>query len=189
MIVTNRGSMPGDVLVLTKPLGTGIHSTALKQGLLEAGEADLLGQTMAALNKGAALAMQEVGVSACTDVTGFGLMGHLLEMMKASGTSAIVDSGKVPMLPRTLEMAASGVVPGGTRNNYDYTAPFVEYGEEVPEVKRLLLNDAQTSGGLLISVAETRLDSLMDMMSENGVMETAPIGRVLEEQTYRIAVR
>ena len=110
-IVTNRSARPGDVLILTKALGTGILSTALKRGLLDEDQVAGLVTVMAALNRDAAEAMQKIGVSACTDVTGFGLLGHLREMMAASGTSALVNAGQVPLLPGALELATSGVVP------------------------------------------------------------------------------
>jgi cysteine desulfurase len=188
-IITNRSAKPGDVLVLTKPLGTGILSTGLKQGLLEREQADLLVETMARLNKDAAEAMQSVGVSACTDVTGFGLLGHLLEMMTGSGTSAVVQAGRVRFLPGVVELATSGVIPGGTVNNKDYTAPSVTYEEAVSEVVRLLLNDAQTSGGLLISISRDKADRILDLMDEKGVRDAVIIGEVIQEERARIKVR
>lgn len=182
-VLTNRGARPGDALVLTKPIGTGILSTALKQGLLDGAQADLLTNTMASLNRAAAEAMIEIGASACTDVTGFGLMGHLLEMMAGSGTSASVVAHRVPLLPGVVELAASGVVPGGTVSNRDYTGPRVEFGADVPETARILLNDAQTSGGLLISVAADRADRLVGLLEERGVTGAAAIGTVEVEGT------
>ena len=177
-VLTNRGAEPGDALVLTKPIGTGVLSTALKQGLLEPGQAAMLADTMAALNRGAAEAMIEVGANACTDVTGFGLLGHLLEMMAGSGTSATVEAGKLPLLPGAIELAASGVVPGGTLNNLDYTASHVDFAGDVPEAMRVLLNDAQTSGGLLISLPADRAGRLVGLLKERGALGAALIGTV-----------
>jgi cysteine desulfurase NifS/selenium donor protein len=177
-IVTNRGSMPGDVLVLTKPLGTGILSTALKRGLLDGDQTARLVEVMAGLNRDAADAMQKTGVNACTDVTGFGLLGHLREMMDSSGTSAVISAGEVPLLSGALRLATSGVIPGGTVNNREYTAPAVSYEDAVPEVLRVLLNDAQTSGGLLISVPADKAGSLMALLEEKGVEGAAVIGSV-----------
>jgi cysteine desulfurase NifS/selenium donor protein len=177
-VLTNRGARPGDALVLTKPLGTGILSTALKRGLLEAGQAGLLTATMAFLNRGAAEAVAEVGANACTDVTGFGLMGHLLEMMAGSGTRASVAAHRVPLLAGVVELAASGIVPGGTLNNRDHTAPHVEFGADVPEAARILLNDAQTSGGLLVSLPAERADRLLGLLEGRGVARAAAIGTV-----------
>jgi selenium donor protein len=188
-IVTNRSARPGDVLVLTKPIGTGILATGLKQGRLEAGQADTLTETMAALNGPAAEAMLAIGVSACTDVTGFGLLGHLLEMMTGSGTSAVIEASRVPLLPGVMELAASGVVPGGTLNNMEHTAPSVRYEDKVSETRRLLVNDAQTSGGLLISLPEEKAGTLVEMLAEKGVRASAVIGRVVAAADAKIAVQ
>ena len=161
-VVTNRGSRPGDVLVLTKPIGTGILSTALKRDLLEDSQKTALIDTMSSLNRSASEAMQEAGVSACTDVTGFGLLGHLLEMMNGSDTTATVRFSDVPLLAGVVELAVSGVVPGGTKDNFGFTEPSVEYADELSDVKRLILNDAQTSGGLLISIPEKKSGKLIE---------------------------
>jgi cysteine desulfurase NifS/selenium donor protein len=187
-IVTNRGAKPGDWLVLTKPIGTGILATALKQGLLDAGQTQVLVETMASLNMRAAEAMLEVGVNACTDVTGFGLLGHLLEMMTGSGTSAEIEASRVHFLPGAIELVTSGVIPGGTRNNMEYTAPSVRYADGVPEVKQVLLNDAQTSGGLLISLPEERVETLMTLLVEKGMEWASVVGRVVPGADPKIAV-
>ncbi|OGC02599.1 selenide, water dikinase SelD, partial [candidate division KSB1 bacterium RBG_16_48_16] len=126
-IVKNNSARPGDVLVLTKPLGTGILATALKQKLLDEEQQTLLIRTMSALNREASEAMQEIGVNACTDVTGFGLPGHLLEMMRGSSTTAVLEWQRVPFLAGARELAASGIIPGGTRDNYAYTSPYIRY--------------------------------------------------------------
>ena len=178
-IVTNRSALPGDVLILTKPLGTGILSTALKRGLLDEDQTRRLVEVMAALNRDAAEAMQETGVSACTDVTGFGLLGHLREMMAGSGTSAVISARQVPLLTGALQLATSGVVPGGTVNNREYTAPAVSYDDGVPEVLRVMLNDAQTSGGLLISVPGDKADGLLESLGQRAVDGAAVIGSVV----------
>ncbi len=188
-IITNRGAKPGDVLVLTKPLGTGILSTALKQGLLEPEQTGLLMDTMAALNRSAAEAMLAIGVNACTDVTGFGLLGHLLEMMKGSGTSAVIETGRVRFLAGAADLAASGIAPGGSVNNLDYTRPFVGYAAKISDLKRLLLNDAQTSGGLLIAVPGDRSDALMAALTARGIEEASVIGWVITEGDRRITVK
>jgi cysteine desulfurase len=177
-VLTNRGARPGDAIVLTKPLGTGILSTALKQGLLTTAQAEMLADTMAALNRDAAEAMAEVGVNACTDVTGFGLLGHLLEMMRGSGTSASIEARRVPVLESALELAASGTVPGGTLSNRDYTGSHVDFADDVPEALRMLLNDAQTSGGLLISLAGAAAERLVGLLRDRGVTRAAVIGKV-----------
>jgi cysteine desulfurase len=186
-VVTNRGARPGDVLVLTKPIGTGVLSTALKRGLLDGDKSGLLVRTMSALNRGASEAMQETGVNACTDITGFGLVGHLLEMMNGSGTTAVISAAKVPLIPGVAELAVSGVVPGGTENNFVYTEPHVEYGRAVSRATKLVLNDAQTSGGLLISVPRDRLDTLTARLGAKGEL-AAVIGEVVRAGEKRIVV-
>ncbi|MBN1213557.1 MAG: selenide, water dikinase SelD [candidate division Zixibacteria bacterium] len=187
-IITNRGARAGDVLVLTKPLGTGILSTALKQGLLEDDETELLVETMATLNDKAAEAMLELGAHAATDITGFGLLGHLLEMMTGSKTSAVIHAGRVPFLPRVMELATSGVIPGGTNDNFDFTSPQVAYDDRLSSTRRLMLNDAQTSGGLLISIAAGKEKELLGLLGQKGVRTTAAIGRVTEEHDVRIKI-
>ncbi|MDH7559803.1 MAG: selenide, water dikinase SelD [bacterium] len=179
-VVTNRGARAGDVLVLTKPLGTGILSTALKQGLLSKEQAELLYRTMVELNRAAAEAMMTVGVHACTDVTGFGLLGHLLEMMNGSQTAAELLAAEVPILPGVMELATAGVVPGGSKDNERFTAPQVSYASHVSQSQRLVLNDAQTSGGLLIAVAEAKVPRLMEELRQRGVATAAIVGRVRE---------
>ncbi|UCG51806.1 MAG: selenide, water dikinase SelD [Candidatus Latescibacterota bacterium] len=178
-VVTNRNARPGDVLVLTKPIGTGVLSTALKRDLLEENQKETLVNTMASLNRAASEAMQTVGVNACTDVTGFGLLGHLLEMMNGSDVSAVIRVGTIPILPRVVELATSGVIPGGTQDNHNHTAPSVDYDEGISEVKRLVLNDAQTSGGLLISLPENKIERLTRALKKKGVETVAVIGEVV----------
>jgi len=188
-ILTNKNAKIGDNLILTKPIGTGILSTALKQGMLENDQKDLLIKTMAELNKNAAEAMNGFEVHACTDVTGFGLMGHLLEMMNGAGLTARIDFEKVPLLPGVMELATAGVIPGGTNDNYHFTQASVNYKEKLSTVKRLLLNDAQTSGGLLISVSEKDTDGLVAKLRENKVAVAVVIGKVIEPEYAKILVQ
>jgi selenium donor protein len=178
-VLTNRGARPGDALILTKPIGTGVLSTAMKQGLLDDGQARLLFETMAALNRTASEEAQRAGAHACTDVTGFGLIGHLMEMLKASGVSARLVSGEVPLLEGAFDLAASGVVPGGTKDNAAHTATGVRFAGGVSETMRLLLNDAQTSGGLLMAVAGDAAGELLTSLRDRGVQDAAQIGEVV----------
>ncbi len=187
-VLKNNTARPGDALILTKPLGTGILSTALKQGSLDEEQAHLLIKTMSALNKNAAEAMLEIGVNSCTDVTGFGLLGHLLEMMNGSNTSAVIESEAVQLLPGSYETATAGIVPGGTKDNYDYTLSFVEYDSSISEIRRLILNDAQTSGGLLIAIAKEKAEQLLALLHEKDVLAARIIGKVMKPETYRIEV-
>jgi cysteine desulfurase len=187
-VITNRSARPGDELILTKPIGTGILATALKQGMLEETLAEQLVRTMVTLNKTASEIMVEVKVNACTDVTGFGLLGHLMEMMTGSRATAIIDSEAVPLLPGAMEAAVAGIIPGGTKDNMDYTSPFIQYGEKVSPIMRLLLNDAQTSGGLLISVPALKAEIMLKRLREKGIDSAALIGKVVSEEDKRIKV-
>jgi len=180
-IRTNAGAQAGDNLVLTKPLGTGVLSTALKQGAVSAEEAQEAITWMAKLNRAAAEAMQLSGAHACTDVTGFGLLGHLLGMMRASRTRAVIFTEKVPLISRAYDLAAAGIVPGGSKNNLEYTAPFVEYDKGVSGTIRSLLNDAQTSGGLLVSLPEEQTDVFLNEMKSRKEMAVV-IGRVADSK-------
>jgi selenide,water dikinase len=187
-VIKNNSAKPGDVLILTKPIGTGILSTALKQNLLDEASILQLKTTMIELNKSASEVMLEIGVSACTDITGFGLLGHLLGMMITSNTTAVVGIRKVPLVDKILELASSGIIPGGTKNNYEHTLKHVRYSNDISEIKRLILNDAQTSGGLLISVSEAKRKTLLRALNEKEVSTRAVIGRITNFNDFRIVV-
>jgi len=169
-VVRNRGVAPGDALVLTKPIGTGLWGTALKRGLVDEDDAREVIESMAALNKAACEAMVEVGVHAATDVTGFGLLGHLHEMMQASGCSAHVTLGSVPLFERALEWARGGVVPGRTAEVIAWADGFVEWRHPADrDLWMQVLCDPQTSGGLLIAVSEDAVDQLRVALEIRGV--------------------
>lgn len=186
-IVANSTAQAGEVLVMTKPLGTGILSTALKEGRLEQMQADLLTATMAALNKTAAEAMQALGPGAATDITGFGLLGHLLEMMHRSGISAVIEFDQVPFLPGVAELATAGVIPGGSKDNYNHTRPHVFYSDHISQTKRLMLNDAQTSGGLLIALTPEKASKLVGKLRAEKI-DAVIIGRVVPGADYKIMI-
>ena len=187
-IVTNRTAEEGDSLILTKKIGTGILTTAMKQGLLEKDNEKILVDTMLALNRTAAEVMQSIGVNACTDITGFGLLGHLLEMLTGSGKAAEISAGAIPVLPGAMDLAVSGVIPGGTHDNMAYTSNHVQYDDRLSEIRRLILNDAQTSGGLLISAAHDKAAALIEGLKDKGVDDAVIIGRVIPEGKSRITV-
>ncbi len=178
--VTNRNARPGDVLVLTKPIGTGIITTAGKIGVVKKAVLANAITVMETLNKGASEAMMHVGVNACTDVTGFGLLGHLKPMMTASGTAARVFWSKIPLLPGALELAKEGIAPGGTQRNLASLGPKVQHHASLSQEAKVILSDAQTSGGLLISVPKERLARLLEELERHGVAGTAIIGEVFE---------
>ena len=176
--VSNAGARPGDILVLTKPLGTGIVTTGCKAGVAPPGSVETAVETMATLNRAASEAMMEVGVHACTDVTGFGLMGHLTGMLRASGVGAEISASAAPVLPGVDQLLAQGVAPGGTHRNMAGVEVYVDWDDAVTDNERLLLCDAQTSGGLLISVPEERLTQLMGALESNGVETRAVVGHI-----------
>jgi selenide,water dikinase len=176
--VTNAGGQPGDVLLLTKPIGSGILTTAIKRDLLDAEATATVTEVMAELNRAAAEAMVAVGVHACTDITGFGLLGHLHELAAASGVAARVRGSQVPLLPGALDLIEQDVVPGGTRSNEGFLAPFTRWDDAVDPRLRLALVDAQTSGGLLIAVPPDRASELRDALRSAGVRWTASVGEL-----------
>jgi selenide, water dikinase len=186
--ITNAGGQAGDRLVLTKPLGSGILTTAVKRGLLDDEGIALVVDVMAALNRSAADAMRTVGVDACTDVTGFGLLGHLHELALASGVSAIVRAGGVPLLPGVLDLIGQDVVPGGTEANAEYMAAFVQWHDHIETDVRVAFADAQTSGGLLIAVPEARVDALVRALQTAGTKAAAVVGELTAGPAGRIRV-
>jgi selenide, water dikinase len=183
-ILTNTGLRPGDALVLTKPLGVGIATTAVKAGTASGELLDAAVATMCTPNAAAASAALTAGATGCTDVTGFGLLGHLRKMAAASGVDAVVEVGAVPLLPGTRELAEAGTVPGGTRRNRDWVAEVLDVGPGVGETDVVLLADAQTSGGLLFGAEPTLAAAAVTELREQGA-EAAVIGRA-ESGTGRI---
>jgi len=176
-ILDNTKARPGDALVLTKKIGTGIVATGIKAGRCSAQTAEEFMQSMAALNKRASEIMLEVGISTATDITGFGLIGHLNEVLTASRLTARMHGKAVPVFAEAVSMAEMGMVPGGTRANQKNYDPFVEWVKDVSATDRILLNDAQTSGGLLIFVPAARKDRLIaDLQKAN--ITAAHIGDV-----------
>ena len=176
--VSNAGAKPGDILVLSKPIGTGIITTAGKQGVVDPDVMAGAVETMAALNKPGALAMQRVGVNAATDITGFGLLGHLKSMVKGSGVAAEINLAAVPVLPGARELLENGVAPGGTHRNVSSVNDAVSWDAVLTDEDRLLLCDAQTSGGLLVSVPADRADALVNALREEGAPCAAVVGRI-----------
>ncbi len=178
-IVTNAGARGGDVLVLTKPLGTGILTTALKRGAIPSEDLGEAVRAMTTLNDRAAQAMVAAGAHAATDITGFGLLGHGGGMARASGVRFIFDARAVPFMERVLELIEAGIVPGGTRHNAETHATFTDFSSNVAQAVRVGLSDAQTSGGLLISVAADAADSLSRELHACGAL-AALVGEVRE---------
>jgi selenide,water dikinase len=188
-IITLARAQPGDALVLTKPIGTGVLSTALKRDLATAADIAPAVKSMTTLNAGAARAMLATGAHAATDVTGFGLLGHLHNMLSASGVAAQIDSAAVPLLPKALELAERGSVPGGTKRNREALTPHVTFASTVVEPLRTLLFDAQTSGGLLIALAADRAGALITALQREGTPAAARIGAIVTGAAGTIEVK
>ena len=185
--LTNAGACAGDVLVLTKPIGTGILATALKRdALIEAGMADAV-RSMTTLNDGAARAALAVGVSAATDVTGFGLLGHLGNILAASKLAAEIAYERLPILPHAWNLAHRGIVPGGTQRNLA-AATQVEWADDLAPADRVLCVDAQTSGGLLLAVPPENEPALLAALGEAGTPAAAVIGRLTAGPVGQIRV-
>jgi selenide,water dikinase len=185
-VVSNRGARPGDALVLTKPLGIGIISTAIKQDAIRSESMQPAVDSMLTLNRAAMEAMLAVSVNAATDVTGFGLLGHLAEMLRASQVGARIEAGAVPLLPDVPHLARDGLVPGGSRRNLEGLGTFVDWAEDLDEPTRLILCDAQTSGGLLISIARERSERLLAELSERGASGVV-VGQIVDGEGIRVA--
>ena len=186
-VVRNAGAKAGDALVLTKPLGLGILTTALKREIVSEEEIEDAVALAATLNRAARDAMQEVGVSAATDVTGYGLLGHLTEMLEASAAplGAVVRRGEVPVWERAVPLANDGVYPGGLKSNREYLEGRVAADGGISEEELLPLYDPQTSGGLLLAVPEARTSALVRALQERSVAG-ALVGEVVEEAGVRV---
>ena len=186
-LFTVAGGAAGDILVLTKPLGTGILTTALKRGRITEEDLTEAVRSMTSLNDGAMRAARGVRVLAATDVTGFGLIGHLGNIVNASKLGAELDFETLPFLANVRELAADDTVPGGTRRNLD-AATNVAWAEDISETERLMACDAQTSGGLLLAVRPERLPMLLADLEKEGTLCRAVIGRLTEGPTGSIRV-
>ena len=182
-VITNSGAKSGDVLILTKPIGTGIITTAFKFDII--GEDDLqeAALVMSTLNKAASEAMQKIGVHACTDITGFGLLGHSFEMADGSGVGLKIISTKVPLMKKVIELIEKDSVPGGAYANMQYFGKWVDFEDSIAKPNRIALFDPQTSGGLLISVPREKAQYLLSELHTLSVEWAEIIGEVVEKGT------
>ncbi len=186
-MLTNAKARPGDVLVLTKPLGTGVITTAIKRGLAGPSLERKAIHTMTRLNTAGAVVAEAGIVKAAVDVTGFGLLGHLGLICRASHVGAEIDAGKVPVIDKQVfELISAGCIPGGSRDNLEYANPFTEW-EGATDVERTLLTDAQTSGGLLLCVPEKQLQTVLKQLRGRTLCAVA-IGRIVRSRLPRIRV-
>ena len=187
-VLAKKNLQLGDRLILTKPLGTGIVTTAVKAAMVSAQLADRVTRLMAALNRDAAQVLTGFGVNACTDVTGFGLLGHLAEMVCGSKTSVRLESGQVPVIAEAQEFAAMGLIPAGAHHNRQFRESMITVSDNVKRALADVLFDPQTSGGLLISVRADQADALVAALLEAGNDDAAQIGEVMPGPAERIIV-
>ncbi|MBI5042920.1 MAG: selenide, water dikinase SelD [Nitrospirae bacterium] len=185
-VVRNDKAQAGDILILTKPLGTGIISRAIKSD--DAADEDIKEaiDVMSFLNKGASEAMVEAGIKAATDITGFGLLGHLYGMLKASGVGAKLSLSSIPTINGVWNYAKKGHIPGGTKNNLDYVEGKVVWGDSVSKEAKYVIADAQTSGGLLISCPKEKKEKLIALLSKAGCLAVSEIGEIVEDKESRL---
>lgn len=187
-ILTNSGAKEGDILVLTKALGTGILSTAAKAELLEEKAYKQMVELMTTLNKYAAQAVGPIALSACTDVTGFGLVGHVKEMAEGCGSTIELWTSKIPIVPKALELARDGIIPAGAYRNMDFTANDTLEDSAVPREVLDCLYDPQTAGGLLLSVPEGKLQELLTRLTDAGV-PAAAVGAVVSRREKLVHIK
>lgn len=187
-VLSNATARPGDVLVLTKPLGTGIINTAIKGGLAGEEAYRAAVEQMAALNKDAAACVKEAGAGACTDITGFGFLGHAAEMAGASKVSLLIDSSKIPLLPGALEFAGMGLLPAGAYDNRRFLGEEVTFEDRIRQEVQDVLYDPQTSGGLLVAVDPAKATEMIGRMHRTGVRAARMVGRVVPPDRYLIRV-
>lgn len=187
-VKTNTGAKPGDKLILTKPIGVGIYSTSIKNNLLSNDEINRVTNVMSTLNKTASETMAGYDVHACTDVTGFGLLGHASEIAEGSNVEIRIIKDQVPVLDRVKELAESGAVPGGTKNNLDHVKDIVTFPESMTQVDQWILSDAVTSGGLMMAVNGDQAETLLAELQDKDV-EAKIIGEVTDEKSGQITVQ
>ena len=182
----NSSGRAGDKLVLTKPIGSGTVTTAIKKGAVSDAVAANAIAAMATLNKSASMAAAQIGISAATDVTGFSLLGHAMEMADGAGLGLILDLSEVPVLDGALDTLAAGIAPGATRRNLDHFGSRVTWDSAITETERLLMGDPQTSGGLLFAVAPERVDALVNALEAAGSLASAVVGELTAEPGIRV---
>ena len=187
-IMVNSACRPGDLIYLTKPIGSGLITTALKAGKAPADILAMAVEVMVALNKDASEAALATGIKAATDVTGYGLLGHLLEMMLASGTSAVVKFNDVPLMDGVLELAELQTFPGGTGANLIYVDKHADWADDVTLNEKRILCDAQTSGGLILAVSSDKQTALEKQLASRNVLVRC-IGKVVEKQKWHLQVK
>lgn len=187
-VLTKKNLKSGDLLVLTKPLGTGVINTAIKGGMASEAIIKDITRMMAELNRAAAEVMKQFSVHACTDITGYGLLGHLAEMVEDSGMALRLESRKIPILPEAMDYAGMGMMPAGAFKNKEFRLHMIEFSSEIDPLIQDILFDPQTSGGLLICVKREQADDLVNKLIEEGVRESKIVGEVISNPAEKIFV-
>jgi selenide, water dikinase len=187
-MLANQGAKPGDKLVLSKPLGVGVLTTAVKRELRTEAQIDAAIRCMAALNRPGGEAAAEVGAHAATDVTGYGLAGHLQEMTAASNVGAVLHVDALPVLAEVMDLIEQGCYPGGTKKNHAYFSQWLDFADDVTHAEQILCCDAQTSGGMVISVAADKADQLVELLDAKGALSSAVIGEMTAEHPGRVKI-
>lgn len=187
-VLANTGGRPGDVLVLTKALGTGIISTAIKGEMGDASAEEKIVSSMKTLNRVPAEIMSDYDVHACTDITGFGLIGHACEMIEGTGVGMTIRASRVPVFSETFDYAAMGLIPAGAYRNQAFRSPMVQVDRDVPDDLVMILHDPQTSGGLFICLPPEQAAEMVERMHREGVVAAAVIGEITEDHPGRIVV-
>ena len=188
-LVTSAGAKAGDRLIFTKPLGTGIINTAIKADMVNAELTERVTRSMVALNKEASELMQEIGVHACTDISGFGFLGHAVQLAESSQVALEFRLDSIPYFPEVIEFSQQGLCPAGLFRNRDYYSCKVELTSEVPQYMQDVLYDPQTSGGLLICLEPDKAELLLDRLQQAGVADAAIIGEVVSEPAGKVVVK
>lgn len=179
-IISNVGAKPGDQLVLTKPLGSGIIVTGIKQQKVNNAAIEKVVNVMTTLNKDGADVMTRVGITTATDVTGFGILGHLWNILRSSNVAARIYASAVPVLEEVWPLIEQNLVPGGTKRNLEYMEPHVKWDSHITQAQKYVLCDAQTSGGLLIAVSKNKVNILLSKLKEKQTLAAAVVGEILE---------
>ena len=186
--IRNDTAKEGDVLVLTKPLGIGIIATAIKKGKANKSLIDAAVEVMVTLNKSAADIMNSLEVHAATDITGYGLLGHLFEICKGSNVSSEIQFSEIPYINGTSELAEKGIIPKGSKQNFNTSKKYTNFSETISEIGKFILSDAQTSGGLLISLPENQANEYLNRFRNETGMEAAIIGKIVKKGKDTITV-
>ena len=183
-IWVNNGAKPGDSLILTKPIGTGVISTAIKKEKANSSTIESAVKSMAMLNKKASETLQKFNPNAVTDITGFGLIGHLIEICKGSNVSAKVNFSNINFLPGAIDLASKGIIPGGSSRNLEYAENYVKFSKILSPTEKLLVCDSQTSGGLLISIPDNEADQFSEAYGDQAIK----IGSITEKDTFSVSI-